>query len=325
MYAQYFGLKHEPFSIAPDPRYLFMSERHREALAHLLYGVRGGGGARINTTIVGDNFRTNAFRSNYHGMQMIMRKAFSNGLQFNANYTWGHALDTLSDAFNNARGQILRPTNNFNVRNDYGNADFDIRHRFVASYYYEVPWLRQNRWLGGWNVGGIVTFQTGVPVPLFDSAAGGDANADGYRTDRPFYRGTGNINRIVLGTSPADGYFNGDTTLAGSGPFRRIAANGSDCLAGNGQFISATQWWCDSPLGRNTLIGPGFANFDFNVAKDFRLTERVKMQFQANFFNLFNRSNFGTPVGNLNSANFGKSQFIVGNNRVTQLALRFDF
>ena len=50
MYAQYFGLKHEPFSIAPDPRYLFMSERHREALAHLLYGVKGGGGGFVLLT-----------------------------------------------------------------------------------------------------------------------------------------------------------------------------------------------------------------------------------------------------------------------------------
>jgi hypothetical protein len=287
--------------------------------------TRGGGSARINTSIAGDNFRSNAFRSNYHGLQMIVRKNFSNGLQFNANYTWSHALDTLSDAFNNARGQILRPTNNFNVRNDYGNADFDIRHRFVVSYYYELPWGRGNRWLGGWNFGGIVTLQKGTPVQLFDSAGGGDANADGYRTDRPFYRGSGDINSIVQNNvSPADGYFNPDITATGSGPFRRIAANGSDCPAGSGQFISATRWWCDSPLGRNGLIGPGYVNFDFNVAKDFKLTERVKMQFQANFFNLFNHTNFVNPVGNLNSSNFGKS-LAAFQNRVTQLAVRFDF
>jgi len=283
--------------------------------------IRGGSTRRPNPTIAGDNFRTNGFRSNYHGLQLIARKSFSNGLQFNANYTWSHAIDQLSDAFNGSRGNVLRPTDNLNTGLDRGNADFDIRHRFVISYFYELPWMKDNRFVGGWTLTGITTFQTGVPFPLFHSGAAGDPNGDGYRTDRPIFTGTGGTNSAVQhNMSPADGYFN--TTQ-----FRTFAANGSDCATSGqgGVFISATRWWCDSTLGRNTLIGPGFANFDFSVSKKFRITEALKMEFQANFFNIFNHTNFAPPIGNLNSPNFGKSIATLGTPRVTQLALRFDF
>ncbi len=282
--------------------------------------VRGGNSTRPNPTIAGDNFRTNAFTSNSYGLQTAVRKSFSHGLQFNANYTWSHTIDVVSDAFNNGRGTSLRPVNNFDLRRDRGNAQFDLRHRFVISYYYELPWMKENRLVGGWSISGITTLQTGVPIPLFDSSSR-DANADGYRTDRPVFLGTGNINDVVLhNQSPADGYF--DTSQ-----FRRVASDGSDCVNGvNGVFISATRWWCDSPLGRNTLIGPGNANFDLSVAKKIKITEALTLQFQASFFNLFNRPNFTTPSGNINPANpaFGQSQDTFPP-RITQLALRLDF
>lgn len=284
--------------------------------------IRGGNTRRPNPSIAGDNFRTNGFRSNYHGLQLVARKAFSNGLQFNANYTWSHAIDILSDAFNSGRGgQVFRPTDNFNTALDRGSADFDIRHRFVISYFYELPWMKSNRFIGGWSFSGVTTFQTGVPFPLYHSGAVGDPNGDGYRTDRPIFTGTGSLSSAIRdNVSPADGYF--DTTQ-----FRTFATNGSDCanFGQGGVFVSATRWWCNSTLGRNTLYGPGFANFDFSVAKKFRITEQLKMEFQANFFNLFNHTNFAAPVGNLNSPNFGRSIATVGNPRVTQLALRFDF
>lgn len=283
--------------------------------------IRGGNTRRPNPAIAGDNFRSNAFRSNYHGMQMIVRKAFSNGLQFNANYTWGHAIDMVSDAFNNGRGALLRPTDNFNTALDRGSADFDIRHRFVISYFYELPWMKSNRFIGGWSFGGVTTFQTGVPVQIFNSSSAGDPNGDGYRTDRPIFTGTGSPNSAVRqNVSPADGYF--DTTQ-----FRTFASNGSDCatFGVGGVVTSATRWWCNSALGRNLMTGPGFANFDFSIAKKFKFTESLKMEFQANFFNIFNHTNFGNPAGNMTSPNFGKSTFTQGTPRVTQLALRFDF
>jgi len=257
----------------------------------------------VNTSFAGDNFRTNAFASNYYGLQVVLIRSYSNGLQFNANYTWSHAIDTLSDAFNGARGQILRPSDNFNISTDKGNADFDIRHRFVTSAHYELPFLKSNRLLGGWSASGILTLQKGVPIPIFGGTF--DTNRDGYLTDRPLI--TGNP---YLSGSPANGWLN---PSAFSVPTCPVTVNFG--------------LWCDSPTGRNTLRAPGFVNTDFGVGKSFRVAERWKFQFQANFFNLFNHPNFNVPVGNVfgNAPQFGKSTSVFGGPRVTQLALRLDF
>jgi hypothetical protein len=302
----------------------------------------GGPSGRINTTISNDNFRTNLFRSNYHGAQVVVRKNFSSGLQFNANYTWGHAIDYVSDAFNNGRGTRLRPADSFNWRIDRGDADFDIRHRFVVSYFYELPWMKSNRWFGGWMLSGISTLQTGVPVPLIDNTfPGGDSNQDGVFEDRPFWGGTGDINNTVMDNqSPADGYFDTSqfATLDGSDRCPADLGRAGVIMTpsvrdpNTGVITSQGQWWCNSGLGRGALRGPGFVNFDFGVHKPFKITERVKLTFQANFFNIFNHPNFGVPQGNLNDGDFGKSTFTLNGAggggtgaRVTQLALRLEF
>jgi len=300
----------------------------------------GGPSGRPNATIAGDNFRTSSFRSNYHGLQLGVRKNFANGLQFQSNYTWSHAIDYVSDAFNNARGASLRPTDNSNWAIDRGNADFDIRHRWTINYHYDLPWLKDNKWLGGWTFSGFTVVQGGVPIPLFAGVAGGDANQDGYSTDRPFFAGTSLSGIYNTGMSPADGFF--DTT-------QFLQLNGSDrCPAGltsGGQIITPSvrdpltgaittqgQWWCNSGLSRGVLRGPRYINFDFGVHKKFQITERWKLTFQANFFNLFNRTQFQVPSGNVNSGNFGKSLSTINGSgaggtgaRVTQLALRIDF
>jgi hypothetical protein len=93
--------------------------------------------------------------------------------------------------------------------------------------------------------------------------------------------------------------------------------------------------WCNPPIGRNSVFGPSGANVDFNISKAFKLTERAKLTFQANFFDLFNHPNFLNPTAGTSGTtnlsigpDFGKSRGTWGDNgghRVTQLALRFDF
>lgn len=257
---------------------------------------------RINSTLSSDNFRTNAFGSSYYGMQVSVTKRMAGGLQFNSNYTYSHAIDTISDAFFAGHGQVVGPTDVQNLARDRGNADFDIRHRFVTSAYYELPFLKQNRWMGGWSASGILSIQKGVPIPILDGAS--DTNRDNIFTDRPLI--TGNP---YLGKSPADGFLN-------PASFAHVAC---PTTVNFGLF-------CDSPTGRNTLIGPGFVNTDFGVAKKFRVREAMTLQFQANFFNLFNHPNFQTPQGNRfgNPSLFGTSTSDFGP-RITQLALRLDF
>lgn len=282
--------------------------------------TRGGSSRRPNPDLGGDNFRTNAFKSTYHGGQFIVRNRSWRGLQFNSHYTFAKAIDEISDAFNSRGG--LRPTDNFNISLDRARADFDVRHRFVTGFTYDLPFFKGNRWLGGWVMSGVVQLQSGVPFSVFHS--GQDPNADGYLTDRAVFIGSTYPAAYLRNRSPADGFFNASLF---EGMNTRVAQLGpaAACGPGNGVVVSATQWWCNGTSGRNILSGPTFENVDFGIHKRFRVTEDTSIQLQANAFNIFNHPNFGLPVSNLNSSQAGRSISTVGTPRVIQLAIRLDF
>src|SRR5207248_4313270 len=152
--------------------------------------------ARPNPLFNSDNARGNYYGSNYHALDLTLRKRFSHGLQVNANYTYSKALDELSDVFRSKTAQISA-TDVQNLRYDYGPADFDVRHRFVFGLNYDVPFLASNRWLGGWSLNTIVSWNTGSPIGLTDSAD--DANKDGVRTDRPEFVGPSTVLGSIVG------------------------------------------------------------------------------------------------------------------------------
>jgi len=292
-------------------------------------GAPGAGGltstARPNPLFNSDNARGNFYNSNYNALDVTLRKRFSGGLSFNANYTYSKALDELSDVFRSKTAQISA-TDVQNLRYDYGPADFDVRHRFVIGLNYDVPFLASNRWLGGWSLNTIVSWNTGSPIGLTDSAD--DANKDGVRTYRPEFVGPSTVLGSIVGkeqvVSGTNAYVYLDPTQ-----FAPIDGATFACPANvNGGF------WCNANTGRNSIPGPMFTNVDFGVAKAFRITERTKLSFQANFFDLFNHPNFVNPgafntgSNNIQSPQFGQSLQTYGNtggHRVTQLALRFDF
>jgi hypothetical protein len=198
-----------------------------------------------------------------------------------------------------------------NIHLDYGPADFDIRHRFVGSFNYDLPFMKSNRYLGGWSLNGIFSINSGAAVALFDS--GGDYNQNGVANERPAYIGPGAVTNAYIGgkMSPADGFIN----AADFGPVT--------CPADVNEGL-----WCNSTLGRGSLHGPTFVDFDFGVGKSFKVTEGSKITLQGNFFNIFNHPNFENPQGDIESPNFGKSESTFGDNgghRIIQLALRFDF
>jgi hypothetical protein len=264
---------------------------------------------RINPNVGADNFRTNCCSSNYHSWQTTVRKNFSHGLQFNASYTYAKAMDDVSDAFfsRTAAGSI-QVGDTMNPKYDYGPADFNIRHRVVASLTYELPFFKSNRWLGGWSVNSITSLQGGVPFSPYSSSSSYDANKDGNFIDRLVYVGPGGPMNSVTGGNPATGYFK--TT----GSWARVV-----CPATVNSGL-----WCDAPIGRNTLSGPGYKNEDFGVTKKFKVTERVNVALQANWFNVFNHPNFYLPAFNSSSSSYGRSTFTF-DPRITQLAARVDF
>ncbi len=294
-------------------------------------GRANGSTRRPNINIAGDNFRTNAFTSSYHGLQVGVRHRAAFGLQLNGSYTYSKAIDSISDAFNSRLG--LRPMDNFNIDLDRGRADFDLRHRFVASFDYEFPFFKDNRFLGGWVATGIVSVQSGVPFSVFSGSSSQDSNGDGYFTDRAAYIGSGDVTSVIdHNQSPADSYFD-STQFVGMVTRANQIGPAAACGPGNGVIISNTQWWCDGTTGRNILSGPGFSNVDFGLHKKFKLTENTSLQFQGNAFNLFNHPNFGLPIGNLNDPRVGRSTTTIAPGggpgssgaRVIQLALRLDF
>ena len=285
----------------------------------------GFSSTRINaTSFAADNFRSNGYDSNYHAFQASVRKTYSYGLSTSLNYTYSKALDDVSDLFLNgatASGQG-RPTDNMNHRYDYGAADSDTRHRLVASVSYDLPFLKGNRWLGGWGVNSIIGYQTGHPWTPFSRAV--DVNRDGVKSDR-IRPATGNIDSTFLhGSAKA-------RSIEGSGPTLLDTSLWSTftCPANVNDGL-----WCNTPINRNSVYGFDGKNVDFNVTKTFKVNERAGVTFQANFFDLFNHPNFLNPTaGTGGSSNQGSGDFSAsratwgdnGGHRVTQLALRFDF
>jgi hypothetical protein len=116
----------------------------------------------------------------YHGLQLQLIKKLSGGLQLTGAYTWSHAIDEVSDLFDTAGGTAL-PQNSFDRRAERASASFDVRHRFVYSALWDMPFWRDNSLLGGWQIASIGTFQTGQPYSVLFCC---DFNLDGNLTDR---------------------------------------------------------------------------------------------------------------------------------------------
>lgn len=228
--------------------------------------------------------------SEYNALQVRTEKRFSKGLSFLAAYTWSHSLDEASNA-------NLGAQNNDGYRWfkhpewEHGNSDFDIRHRFVLSYLYELPFGQGKRFgsnatgaadriIGGWQVGGITSLSTGGWFTVTGSISAG-AQSDGQQ--RPDQVSNPNGTPCVPGT-----FFN---TCAFADPAL-------------GSFGST---------GRNTLRGPGLQIWDFSVFKNFRLTESKHFEFRSEFFNIFNHPNLqfakSGPQNSISTTTFGTPQF----------------
>jgi len=268
----------------------------------------GNSSTRLNKIFNNDNFRTNGFSSNYNSFQTSVRKGYSNGLQFMANYTYSKAMDQISDVFTQrqAGNAATGPQNSWDWNYDYGPADFDLRHNVVVTLNYQTQWKKQNRLLGGWGISPILAMHSGTPFSPYSSSSKYNPIKDG-RTgiNRTVYTGTGSPKgAITHSSSPATAYLK-------AGSFAEYTCPGG-------------QLWCEPPISRNTLIGPAYKNLDLGISKHIATWENQGFTFQANFFNIFNHPNFANPTADTNNSTFGKSLSDAGP-RVTQLSLRYDF
>jgi Carboxypeptidase regulatory-like domain/TonB dependent receptor len=254
--------------------------------------------------------------SNYHSLQSKMQKRFKHGLSLLASYTWSKSIDMGSER-NEGDAGGWGGSNQRDLHGSFrGLSGFDVRHRFSASYVYELPFGQGrallanvnsvvNRFIGGWQTSGIVSMQSGSP---FTVTMSGDQNGDGLSGDRPDVIGTpvinpGNPNCYIADPS---------NPACGSGVQSAFAA------------VPATAYRYGN-AGRNILIGPGLKNVDVGLMKNAKLTERFKLQFRAEFFNLFNFVNFDTPNRNFNLGTFGTITSQSAKSREIQFGLKLEF
>ncbi len=251
--------------------------------------------------------------STYHALQTSLRRRFSRGFSMLASYTLSKTLDDVSSfnitgsASQSTAGENDLAQNPFDLAAEHGRSIFDARHRFVVSYQWDLPFFRgEKSWrariLGGWQANGITTFMSGTPFTVYDSAGvsaqGGAPEISGFPSDRPNLVG-----------DPNAGPHTPNQWVSPSA-FQRL-----DPAADAGQFGNA---------GRNIVQGPGFQQWDFSAIKNFRFTESKNLQFRAELFNIWNHANFGLPVNDINSVNFGEIQTSQPG-RLVQLALKFLF
>lgn len=231
----------------------------------------------------------NVVNSNYNALGVKVQQRFSKGLTYLIGYTWAKSIDNGSAIRTNS-GDVLFPTNNYNLRKERGLSQFNTPHRFTASILYQIPTKFSSRALetivGGWQLGSIVTLSTGTPI------------YGGHCSD---LNGTGQNNR---GDSTGDPHAANPTPQEfwkknADGRAATIACNVPDS-AGFNQLT-----YRDGDRGRNTLQRPGFRNWDFSVMKDFALTEKYRLQFRFESFNFANHPNWNNPNSNPRSRNFG--------------------
>ncbi len=273
----------------------------------------------------GDIFLVGSYPSStYNALQATFKRNLAKGLRYNFNYTWSHTIDDVVGFFKDYQDE-------FNTKGERASSDQDVRHNFVFDASYEIParrWFGDNipRWIGdGWQISTISQFRTGLPVNV--TREGGVFGGFSYRPD------------IVPGVDP----YNSTETL----PDGTVCSGYSipHCQFNPDAFAAPAGAFTPGNTPRNYLRGPGFAQVDFSIMKNTRITENTSLQLRMDIFNFFNIVNFADPSGGLAvgdtpntlrpTAFFGRSVSTVGNQlggllgfggpRQIQLSARFNF
>ncbi len=284
----------------------------------------------------------NVVNSNYNSLQASLRRQMSHGLLLNVNYTYSHSIDngstwhSGSTTANGAAGGEGFTTDPTNPGLDRGNSIYDIRHRLVINHVWQLPGQNLKGaagWVaGGWSLGGTWAFQSGAHWQPFRSSAprlveinGVDGNPPGACTANDV--NTGNcVNKggdylLTRGRNERP-----DSSVPGfSGFSHNTWANGwADGGQTNLPVLSAPCLGCVGNLGRNTFVGPGLWQTDLTLSKNFKLTERFNLKFDAAAFNVFNRTNFELATGGTsNKNNIASGLFGIAGGTVTPRLMQF--
>jgi hypothetical protein len=256
---------------------------------------------------------TYAQNSTYHAGQVSLSREYSNGLGFNVSYWLSKTLDYLSSM--NLQGSSAKPLsgendlaqNPFDLKAEHGPSIFDARHRFTASASWSIPFARKTQGfrkvlLDGWQLNGIASANSATPFTVYDSA---------------------NVS-LQASAPPISGFFASRPNLVGNpnqGPHTPNHWVSTTPFQRLNPQMQAGQFGNES---RNAVRGPAYADVDLSAMKNFVLTERFHAQFRAESFNVANHANFGLPIADIASTNFGRV-LQASPPRLTQFALKILF
>lgn len=262
---------------------------------------------RLNPALGANRNVTSDATSSYNSLQLEVTDHLSHGLRYKVSLTYAKSIDSASTLYTlHATGAAPSTQQPDALNLDRGLSSFNVRRNLVMNWTYDLPWQQSSRamarWVGGWQLSGIVTLSDGMPFTALDGINRSGDKA--YNSaDRPNLK-PGSSNNPVLGGP--DKYFDASSFVIPPVGFY-----------GN--------------LGRNTLISPGFATFDCTLVKLMPVSERVKLDFRAEFFNLLNKANFGLPRNTIFSGNgqavasAGRIGSTVSTSRQIQLGLKLLF
>jgi hypothetical protein len=257
----------------------------------------------------------NVFDSSYHALQMKVEKRFTQGGTVLASYTFSKLMadvSALTGWLDSGVGSGPGIQNPYNLSAEKTLSGFDSRQRLTVSYALDLPFGPGQKYLnggnafektmvGGWSISGIATLQEGFPLAL---TATGTANGPGY----------GRRPNVVPGCNKQ---------VSGSAQSRLLDWFNVSCFTVPAAYTLGNESATDP-----TLRGPGIANYDFSLAKKTAITERFKLEFRVEFFNVFNRVQFGLPNTSITTAANPTTGYIttqINSPRLIQLAMRFAF
>jgi len=307
----------ESLSLPPDQRAPcpLQTEQVQTTIADFT-GVDGNTALRV--PFIGYNPNSDFWEaegiSHYNALQLGVNKRLSHGLQINASYTWSHSLDEQS-----ALGLFYNGNNPLNPRSSYASSDFDRTHVFTISYLYQFPKLSHasrltDALVNGWAISGITVAESGQPFVIYDfsgTVGGIFFSADDFITNP--------ILPLAPGVAPGQAQAQGTTGVNAGKPYINVdgahfsiplLAPGQSGVPACGTAVNPNTGAptgtiiCDNfetgfgGTGRNTFRGPFQTRFDFSAVKDFKINERFKLKYQADFFNLFNHASFDAPNNN---------------------------
>jgi hypothetical protein len=232
----------------------------------------------------------------YNSLQVSLEKRFSAGFNVSANYTFGKTIDQVSYLTDTCSTNVINPYNAGAYR---AVSDFNVPHRFVLNYLWQLPAPKENALLralvGGWQTTGILNWQSGFPLNM---TSGEDDSLTGVGNDLADVISKPSLTSGALGQRINKWFTTEAFKTAATGTFGNV--------------------------GRNILKGPGTANLDFSIQRLFAIKERMKLQFRAEFFNGLNHTLLNNPNATVTSSTFGRITS-ARDPRILQMALKLTF